>query len=522
MPPADGFPFGAKSSDMEGASPLQTTQTNLRGWSACRPFPPTARRDASGGKGRSRALYHCTVKKFSRAKGQSATAAAAYRAGAEIEDARTGTVHDYTRRSGVVSSHIIVPDQHPDWSGNRAELWNAAEQKENRKNSVVAREIEIGLPAELSDDARTQLALDYASHIVDRYQVAADVSVHTPSRDGDQRNHHAHILISTRRMDETGFTDKTREIDDKKTGPTEIERMRKDWEVFQNRALERAGEEKRVDCRSLLEQRIEAQERAVEYEELAVAVGGQAAAAWRPSQRESYEKEAESHREKAAELRDQAANLDREPTRHLGPSRTAMQRRFQQRLEQMRDQIKDRSQKLQETYRDKVQSMRSWFDKVAGRLKGHELKMERWEDRRATIETSVERFKGGDISEQRLWHDYEVKDTSDLLAMDEERFDNFAQEHDGITFDNERAAERVRVQAQLDREKHMVSPAEKLERQRQDREKQERERSQGGASAADRLAEMRRKERDREAEDKARREREERSRKDRDRGDLGF
>lgn len=47
------------------------------------------------------AIYHTRVKTFSRAKGHSAVAAAAYRAGLSLVDERTGARHDYSqRRSG--------------------------------------------------------------------------------------------------------------------------------------------------------------------------------------------------------------------------------------------------------------------------------------------------------------------------------------------------------------------------------------------------------------------------------------
>ena len=96
---------------------------------------------------------------------------------------------------------------------------------------------------------------------VSRYGVAVDVAIHAPHREGDQRNHHAHVLTSTRRLESGGFTTKTRVLDSAKTGGVEIEQMRGLWAELQNRALERAGEAERVDHRSLEAQREAAQER---------------------------------------------------------------------------------------------------------------------------------------------------------------------------------------------------------------------------------------------------------------------
>ena len=146
------------------------------------------------------ASFHLAVKTIGRSAGRSATAAAAYRAGVEITDERTGLVHDYTRKQGVEHSALVVPADAPAWANDRAALWNAAEQAETRKNSTVAREYEIALPAELSAEARRELALGLAREISERHGVAVDVAIHAPGREGDQRNHHAHLLTTTRRI----------------------------------------------------------------------------------------------------------------------------------------------------------------------------------------------------------------------------------------------------------------------------------------------------------------------------------
>ena len=164
------------------------------------------------------AIYHLSIKTFSRSAGRSATAAAAYRAGVKITDQRTGEVHDYTRRRGVECAELVLPAGAPEWAADRAELWNAAEQAETRKNSTVAREFEVALPDELSPAERLRLARDLALEIVERHGCAVDVVIHAPGKKGDNRNHHAHILLSTRRLGPAGFMEKTRELDDQKCG----------------------------------------------------------------------------------------------------------------------------------------------------------------------------------------------------------------------------------------------------------------------------------------------------------------
>lgn len=201
------------------------------------------------------AIYHLSVKTISRSKGRSATASAAYRSAEKIEDLRTGLVHDYSRKRGVESTIVILPAQVPAWAVNRSALWNAAEQAETRKNATVAREFELALPSELTAAQRRDLAHAFAREIVTRHSCAADVAIHAPTPKSDERNYHAHILITTRRLEAHGFTEKTRELDDRRSG--EIEHWRQQWTVITNQHLERAGYAQRIDHRTLEAQGID-------------------------------------------------------------------------------------------------------------------------------------------------------------------------------------------------------------------------------------------------------------------------
>lgn len=240
------------------------------------------------------AIYHLSVKTISRSAGRSATAAAAYRAGVEITDERTGEIHDYTRKGGVESAALILPDNAPEWASDRAQLWNAAEQAEKRKNSTVAREFEIALPAELSPAEREKLAHDFARELVKRHGCAADVAIHAPGKEGDNRNHHAHILLSTRRLEADGFTEKTRELDDQKTGKVIVTEWRERFAQLQNERLREAGHSVQVDHRSL-----------------------------------------------------EAQGIEREATRHLGPTATAIERRTGQPSHKRQQHNEDALERLQ-------------------------------------------------------------------------------------------------------------------------------------------------------------------------------
>jgi hypothetical protein len=199
------------------------------------------------------AVYHFSARTVSRSAGRSSTAASAYRAAERIVDERTGEIHDYTRKGGVVASEVILPGG---GTMERAALWNKVEAHHKRGDATVAREFVVALPAELDAAQRQELARSYARELADRYGVAVDLNVHAPGKDGDQRNHHAHILMSACYCGPTGVLGKKAvELDpihcqrQKLHNVVEVERER--WESIANEALEKAGQEARIDHRSL-------------------------------------------------------------------------------------------------------------------------------------------------------------------------------------------------------------------------------------------------------------------------------
>lgn len=176
--------------------------------------------------------YHCSVVVHSRAKGHSATAAAAYRSGSQIADERTGEVHDYTRRAGVEHSEIVTLKDAPAWAADRAALWNAAELAERNKDGTdkakacICREMKVALPVQLDAADRVEILRSVSRELAERHGAAVDFAMHAPDKEGDQRNHHGHIMFSTRRLDADGFGKKTRELDDRTSGPKIIEEWR--------------------------------------------------------------------------------------------------------------------------------------------------------------------------------------------------------------------------------------------------------------------------------------------------------
>jgi MobA/MobL family len=122
----------------------------------------------------------------------------------------------------------------------------------------VGRAMDVALPSELTTKAQWDLLRGFALQLRDTYGAALCVSLHHPNAKGDHRNVHGHIFMTSRAVDEEGNFSKRkiRQLDDRKLGPVEIERVREMWEVRCNRALRKAGFLEGVNRQSLQAQGI--------------------------------------------------------------------------------------------------------------------------------------------------------------------------------------------------------------------------------------------------------------------------
>lgn len=208
------------------------------------------------------AIYHHNSQIIGRSDGRSAVAAASYRAGQCLHDARQGREFDYTRKEGVVHAEIFAPAHAPGWVCNREQLWNSVEKKENRKDSQLSREIEFALPIELDRQQQIALARDFAARFVDQGMIV-DVALHDKEDPVRPRNPHCHMLLTTRQISRSGKWGKKEDA----WRPKILKRGAKvlvdgQWlrderamlaEVV-NEHLALAGIDKRVDHRSFVDQ----------------------------------------------------------------------------------------------------------------------------------------------------------------------------------------------------------------------------------------------------------------------------
>ena len=204
------------------------------------------------------AQYRFSAAIVCRSQGQSVVAAAAYRAGNKLQDERTGETKDFSRRSwSVLYTRILTPENAPLWMLDRQRLWNGVEHREDRSTkrgtAQLARDIELSLPHELTHEQHVELVCEFVKDEFVARGMVADIAIHAPPYRGDGTNHHAHILLTMRHIEDGGFGAKNRDWNTDEL----LEHWRERWADYQNRALEKYGFEARVDHRSLEEQGID-------------------------------------------------------------------------------------------------------------------------------------------------------------------------------------------------------------------------------------------------------------------------
>lgn len=201
------------------------------------------------------------VSTHNRGKGHSAVAAAAYRLGVKLHDARTGLDHDYTNkgRDGVVAWSHVVPE------GAAAELrdveqcWNAAEAAEKRKDSQVCRDFRQAVPLGLTDEQAKAMMDEWAQYLSDRYNTVITVALH---RDNErdvfgqekteaERGFHIHALVPTRAIGPDGsFGPKLDQLSNSRKSSIEIEECREKWAELCNDYAQRHDLNQTYDHRS--------------------------------------------------------------------------------------------------------------------------------------------------------------------------------------------------------------------------------------------------------------------------------
>lgn len=161
-------------------------------------------------KGKTVAIYHCSIKIISRGKGRSAVACAAYRSGTKLTDLATGKIFDYSNKSGVVFSEVLLPENAPTiFAVDQNILWDAVERKETHSAAQLAREVEVALPCEFTRQEQIDTVREYIMKNFVREGMCADWALH----DKGDGNPHAHIMLTMRAIKPNGrWAEKSRTI----------------------------------------------------------------------------------------------------------------------------------------------------------------------------------------------------------------------------------------------------------------------------------------------------------------------
>ena len=199
------------------------------------------------------AIYHFSAKVISRASGSSSVASAAYRSASRLHDERLDRNHDFSNKSGVVHSEVMLPDGAPDDLADREKLWNEVEATEKRIDAQLAREIEFAIPREMTKEQGIELARDFVqTEFVDRGMIA-DLNVHWDIGADGLAKPHAHVMLTMREVGEHGFGPKNRDWN----ATSLLEKWRERWGEHVNERLAELDIDARIDHRSLEAQGID-------------------------------------------------------------------------------------------------------------------------------------------------------------------------------------------------------------------------------------------------------------------------
>lgn len=213
------------------------------------------------------AIFHMDFKIVKRSEGRSSVAKAAYHSRCRITDERTGDTYDYSRRTDLYGNFILAPVNAPEHIvKDSTALWNEVERVERQNNGQTARYFDVAIPAELNNDDKKKLVLEYCKKNFVEKGMIADIAFH----DLDSDNPHAHVMLTLKTIGPEGFGKKERSWNDRKMSVL----WRESWASMANSYLAAAGSSERIDHRSLQAQHEEALEKA------AVALDNEEKALW--------------------------------------------------------------------------------------------------------------------------------------------------------------------------------------------------------------------------------------------------
>ena len=192
------------------------------------------------------AIYHFSAKVIGRSAGSSAVASAAYRSASRLHDERLDRHHDFSNKTGVIRSEVMLPEGAPEQLRDRRTLWNEVEATEKRKDAQLAREVEFSIPREMSREQGVALAREFVAKEFVARGMIADLNVHWDIGPDGNAKPHAHVMLTMREVGPDGFGAKARDWN----APALLQSWRENWASHVNERLQSLGIEARIDHRS--------------------------------------------------------------------------------------------------------------------------------------------------------------------------------------------------------------------------------------------------------------------------------
>ena len=163
----------------------------------------------------------------------------------------------YAKRGGV---ELVESGNMPEFAQTDPQAFWVAADAHERANGRTYTEIQIALPRELGKTEREELAREVTRELMgDRF--AYTMAVHVPLAKDNIDQPHMHLMFSERAVDAStrGLAeDRFFKRNGAKKDPAwndrnKPEEVREKWVETMNRAMERAGQEQRLDARSYVE-----------------------------------------------------------------------------------------------------------------------------------------------------------------------------------------------------------------------------------------------------------------------------
>jgi Ti-type conjugative transfer relaxase TraA len=205
------------------------------------------------------AIQFARARYISRASGGNAVRSSAYNARDAIEAERTGEVFYFRHRDAPEHHEVLLPEGTAEQFRDSAALWNTAELAEKRRDAQVAREVVVALPADamITAEDRIDMVRSFAEQHFVIKGLAVQLDVHAPhdgEAESERANWHAHLLVTTRRLEGEQFSPKkARDLDPevRRSGGRAIvadgEAWGELWRDHQNRYFREHGVDLQVD-----------------------------------------------------------------------------------------------------------------------------------------------------------------------------------------------------------------------------------------------------------------------------------